>query len=128
MDALTVGAAATTTGWSPRMLRYLEHLGLVVPQRTPAGYRVYGLRELNQLRSLRRSAAASASTSTTSRSLPGSGVSPSYARRRSMAGTPPATSSLPGSSGSSESTSGCWPPRTRDRRERIAWRRRNDTT
>jgi DNA-binding transcriptional MerR regulator len=52
VDEQTVGAAAATTGWSPRMLRYLEQLGLVVPRRTPAGYRVYGLGELNQLRSL----------------------------------------------------------------------------
>jgi DNA-binding transcriptional MerR regulator len=36
------------------MLRYLEQQRLVVPRRTPAGYRVYGLGELNQLRSLRR--------------------------------------------------------------------------
>jgi DNA-binding transcriptional MerR regulator len=35
------------------MLRYLEDAGLVRPRRTPAGYRLYGLRELNQLRSLR---------------------------------------------------------------------------
>ncbi len=35
------------------MLRYLEGLGLVVPQRTAAGYRSYGLRELNQLHALR---------------------------------------------------------------------------
>jgi MerR family transcriptional regulator, copper efflux regulator len=34
------------------MLRYLEQAGLVVPSRTAAGYRLYGLRELNQLRSL----------------------------------------------------------------------------
>jgi DNA-binding transcriptional MerR regulator len=34
------------------MLRYLERLGLVVPSRTAAGYRLYALRELNQLRSL----------------------------------------------------------------------------
>jgi DNA-binding transcriptional MerR regulator len=34
------------------MLRYLEQHGLVVPQRTASGYRQYGLRELNQLRSL----------------------------------------------------------------------------
>src|ERR671931_1759365 len=52
MEAITVGQAAARTGWSPRMLRYVEHLGLVVPERTPAGYRLYGLRELNQLRSL----------------------------------------------------------------------------
>jgi MerR family copper efflux transcriptional regulator len=35
------------------MLRYLEQTGLVVPTRTAAGYRTYGLRELNQLRALR---------------------------------------------------------------------------
>ena len=50
---LTVGHAARQTGWSPRMLRYLEESGLVVPSRRPSGYRVYGVRELNQLRSLR---------------------------------------------------------------------------
>src|SRR5690348_5044338 len=54
MDALHVGHAAAQTGWSARMLRYLERAGLVVPSRTPAGYRLYGLRELNQLRSLLR--------------------------------------------------------------------------
>jgi MerR family copper efflux transcriptional regulator len=36
------------------MLRYLERAGLVIPRRTPSGYRTYGLLELNQLRSLRR--------------------------------------------------------------------------
>ena len=35
------------------MLRYLEAQGLVLPRRTPGGYRVYGLGELNQLRALR---------------------------------------------------------------------------
>jgi MerR family transcriptional regulator, copper efflux regulator len=49
---LTVSEAAAQTGWSPRMLRYLERVGLVVPARTAAGYRRYGLRELNQLSSL----------------------------------------------------------------------------
>jgi MerR family transcriptional regulator, copper efflux regulator len=34
------------------MLRYLEGSGLVVPGRTAKGYRLYGLRELNVLRSL----------------------------------------------------------------------------
>jgi MerR family transcriptional regulator, copper efflux regulator len=53
MDELTVGEAAARTGWSPRMLRYLEQAGLVVPRRTAGGYRLYGLLELNQLRSLR---------------------------------------------------------------------------
>jgi DNA-binding transcriptional MerR regulator len=50
---LTVSAAAAETGWSPRMLRYLEEHGLVAPWRTSAGYRQYGLSELNRLRSLR---------------------------------------------------------------------------
>jgi MerR family copper efflux transcriptional regulator len=49
----TVGEAASRTGWSPRMLRYLERTGLVVPRRRTSGYRAYGLLELNQLRSLR---------------------------------------------------------------------------
>lgn len=50
---MTVSEAAARTGWSPRMLRYLERAGLVVPDRSPSGYRLYGIRELNQLRSLR---------------------------------------------------------------------------
>ena len=52
-DTLTVGAAAAETGWSARMLRYLEEQGLVAPRRTRGGYRTYGLPELNRLRSLR---------------------------------------------------------------------------
>src|SRR3954465_4338160 len=53
MEGLTVGAAASRTGWSPRMLRYIERAGLVAPRRTTTGYRLYGLRELNQLQVLR---------------------------------------------------------------------------
>jgi DNA-binding transcriptional MerR regulator len=52
MQGVKVGDAAARTGWSARMLRYLERVGLVLPARTPSGYRLYGLRELNQLRSL----------------------------------------------------------------------------
>lgn len=52
MREVTVGEAAERSGWSARMLRYLERADLVVPGRTPAGYRRYGTRELNQLRSL----------------------------------------------------------------------------
>jgi MerR family copper efflux transcriptional regulator len=52
LDELTVTEAAARTGWSARMLRYLERTGLVAPRRTASGYRLYGLRELNQLRSL----------------------------------------------------------------------------
>ena len=52
MDGLKVGEAAARTRWSPRMLRYVERAGLVRPNRSAAGHRLYGLRELNQLRSL----------------------------------------------------------------------------
>ena len=52
METFTVGQAAKQSGWSPRMLRYVERLGLIVPPRTSSGYRLYGLRELNQLRSM----------------------------------------------------------------------------
>ena len=52
METITVSEAAGRTGWSARMLRYLERSELVVPSRSASGYRLYGLRELNQLRSL----------------------------------------------------------------------------
>jgi MerR family copper efflux transcriptional regulator len=51
-QAFTIGEASRRSGWSPRMLRYLEDAGLVVPDRGNAGYRRYGIRELNQLRAL----------------------------------------------------------------------------
>jgi MerR family copper efflux transcriptional regulator len=53
MDALTINEAAETTGWSPRMLRYIERVGLIGPQRSDAGYRLYGPAELQRLRTLR---------------------------------------------------------------------------
>jgi MerR family transcriptional regulator, copper efflux regulator len=53
MDALTIHEAAETTGWSPRMLRYVERVGLVGPARSPSGYRLYGPAELQRLRTLR---------------------------------------------------------------------------
>jgi DNA-binding transcriptional MerR regulator len=49
---MTIGEASRRSGWSPRMLRYLEQEGLVVPARSPARYRRYGIRELNQLNAL----------------------------------------------------------------------------
>ncbi len=53
MDALTIHEAAQTTGWSPRMLRYIERIGLIEPPRSDAGYRIYGPGELQRLRTLR---------------------------------------------------------------------------
>jgi MerR family copper efflux transcriptional regulator len=49
---MTIGETSRRTGWSPRMLRYLEQEGLVVPARSDSGYRRYGIRELNQLTAL----------------------------------------------------------------------------
>ena len=53
MDALTIHEAAETTGWSPRMLRYVERVGLLAPERSSAGYRLYGPAALQRLRTLR---------------------------------------------------------------------------
>jgi len=52
-EALTIHEAAETTGWSPRMLRYVERVGLVEPARSGSGYRLYGPPELQRLRTLR---------------------------------------------------------------------------
>ncbi len=53
MDALTINEAAHTTGWSPRMLRYIERAGLLELPRSPGGYRLYGAPALQRLRTLR---------------------------------------------------------------------------
>ena len=53
MPELTIHEAAETTGWSARMLRYLERGSLIEPQRTASGYRKYGPPELQRLRTLR---------------------------------------------------------------------------
>ena len=53
MEGLTINQAASTTGWSPRMLRYIESAGLIELPRTPSGYRVFGPGELQRLRTLR---------------------------------------------------------------------------
>jgi MerR family copper efflux transcriptional regulator len=51
--ALTIHEAAATTGWSARMLRYIEEAGLVAPRRSRSGYRLYGPAELQRLRTLK---------------------------------------------------------------------------
>ncbi len=53
MPALTIHEAAQTTGWSARMLRYIEQLGLIESPRSPSGYRLYGPAQLQRLRTLR---------------------------------------------------------------------------
>jgi MerR family transcriptional regulator, copper efflux regulator len=53
VQALTINEAATTTGWSARMLRYVDQTGLVTPARSDSGYRLYGPGELQRLRTLK---------------------------------------------------------------------------
>ena len=53
MEALTIHEASETTGWSPRMLRYVERTGLVTAARSSGGYRLYGPAELQRLRTLK---------------------------------------------------------------------------
>ena len=53
MQSLTINEAAGTTGWSARMLRYVEQAGLVAPARSASGYRLYGAAELQRLRTLK---------------------------------------------------------------------------
>ncbi len=50
---LTIQEASDTTSWSARMLRYIEELELVIPARSPGGYRLFGPAELQRLRTLR---------------------------------------------------------------------------
>jgi MerR family transcriptional regulator, copper efflux regulator len=53
MESLTIHEAAETTGWSARMLRYVERTGVVTPPRSSSGYRLYGPAELQRLRTLK---------------------------------------------------------------------------
>ena len=53
VDGLTINEAAQTTGWSARMLRYVEQAGLIAPTRSPSGYRLYGPEQLQRLRTLK---------------------------------------------------------------------------
>jgi adenosylhomocysteinase len=53
MEALTIQQAAEATGWSQRMLRYLEQAGLVAALRTQGGHRQYGPRQIERLQELR---------------------------------------------------------------------------
>jgi adenosylhomocysteinase len=58
MKPLTMQQASTATGWSPRMLRYIEQVGLIATQRTTGGHRLYGARQIDRLTSLHRLIAA----------------------------------------------------------------------
>ena len=47
--AIQIGEAARATGVPPKTLRFYEDLGLVRPDRTESGYRLYGSRELERI-------------------------------------------------------------------------------
>jgi len=52
---MNIGEAARATGVSVKMIRYYEERGLIpAPGRTAAGYRVYGARDVDTLRFVRR--------------------------------------------------------------------------
>jgi adenosylhomocysteinase len=53
METMTIQQASEATGWSQRMLRYLEQAGLVAALRTPGGHRHYGPRQIERLQGLR---------------------------------------------------------------------------
>lgn len=53
MKGLTINEAARVTGWSARMLRYVEQAGLIAPDRSASGYRLYGAAQLQRLRTLK---------------------------------------------------------------------------
>ena len=134
-EPLTVGAAARETGWSARMLRYLEEQRARRAAPHPVG--------LPALRALRAEPPAEParpppplrrSSSPSSRSPRGCGASPSSGPP-STAGSPPARTPAPGSSGSSASTSGSSRPdrdspdyTPRDSKRKDPWRRPRDTT
>jgi DNA-binding transcriptional MerR regulator len=48
----TIGEAAERSGWSPRMLRYLDSAGILAGQRSASRYRLYGDAEIALLRRL----------------------------------------------------------------------------
>jgi DNA-binding transcriptional MerR regulator len=52
MSGSTIGEAAALSGWSPRMLRYLDAAGILSGARSRSRYRLYAEREVALLRRL----------------------------------------------------------------------------
>jgi DNA-binding transcriptional MerR regulator len=48
----TIRNASDASGWSPRMLRYLEDSGVIAPARSDARYRLYSDDDISLLRRL----------------------------------------------------------------------------
>lgn len=56
MQSMNIGDAAAAAGVTPKMIRHYEALGLIPePDRTEAGYRLYGERDVAMLRFIRQS-------------------------------------------------------------------------
>ena len=56
MQLMNIGQAAAAAGVTPKMIRHYETLGLIPEaERTEAGYRLYGEREIAMLRFIRQS-------------------------------------------------------------------------
>lgn len=56
MQMMNIGQAAAAAGVTPKMVRHYESLGLIPEaERTDAGYRLYGAREIAMLRFIRQS-------------------------------------------------------------------------
>ena len=56
MNSMNIGDAAAAAGVTPKMIRHYEGLGLIPEaERTEAGYRLYGEREVAMLRFIRQS-------------------------------------------------------------------------
>ena len=56
MSYMNIGEAAAAAGVTPKMIRHYEALGLIPEvDRTEAGYRLYGDREVQMLRFIRQS-------------------------------------------------------------------------
>ncbi|OZI60260.1 Cu(I)-responsive transcriptional regulator [Bordetella genomosp. 11] len=52
---MNIGQAATASGITAKMIRYYESIGLTrAPERTEAGYRIYGDHDVHTLRFIRR--------------------------------------------------------------------------
>lgn len=52
---MNIGEAASLTGVSAKMIRYYEEIGLIAPaERSPSGYRHYGMTDVRVLHFIRR--------------------------------------------------------------------------
>ncbi|MEV3961969.1 MerR family transcriptional regulator [Nocardia sp. NPDC050193] len=78
---MRIGTLSDRSGVSVRLLRYYEEQGLLLPSRSPSGYREYGEDAVRTVRDIRTLLAAGLSTRTIAELLPcmvdnGQGLAP----------------------------------------------------